>query len=131
MRDGLEASFSRDLHILHLKNRYWVQIKTSHLFPSPRYGHCLVLDTKMKAWYHGAPLPPKPTDVFKKLLPILESIPIAFDTSSISAPVFSQSSDRELIEDILWAKKALAVNFESSDDHKFVVRIFFLGTHEE
>jgi hypothetical protein len=62
LRDGTEASFSRDLHVLHLKNRYWVQVKTSHLFPSPRYGHSLVLNPNMKAWYHGAPLPPKPTD---------------------------------------------------------------------
>ena len=43
-------------------------------------------------------LPPNPTEVFKKLLPILESIPIALDTSSMSAPVSSQSSDKELID---------------------------------
>jgi hypothetical protein len=59
MRDGTDATFSRDLHILHLKNRYWVLVKTAHLFPSPRYGHSLVLVPEMKAWYHGAPLPPK------------------------------------------------------------------------
>ena len=46
-------------------------------------------------------LPPNPTDVFKKSDPILLSIPIAFDNSSISAPVFSHNADKLFIEDIL------------------------------
>ena len=46
-------------------------------------------------------LPPKPIEDFKKLEPILESIPTAFDTSSIFAPVFSQSAEIEFIEDSL------------------------------
>eukprot|EP00943_MAST-04B_sp_MAST-4B-sp1_P003600 g3600.t1 len=62
MRNGTETSFSRDLHILHLKNRHWTLVKTSHLFPSPRYGHTLVLNPNIKPWYHGLPLPPKPDD---------------------------------------------------------------------
>ena len=62
MRNGTENSFSRDLHILHLKNRHWTLVKTSHLFPSPRYGHTIVLNPNIKPWYHGVPLPPKPDD---------------------------------------------------------------------
>ena len=62
MRNGTETCFSRDLHILHLKHRHWTLVKTSHLFPSPRYGHTLVLKPDMRPWYHGVPLPPKPDD---------------------------------------------------------------------
>ena len=45
-------------------------------------------------------LPPKPTDDFKNFEPILESIPIAFETSSTSAPVFSHNSEIAFIDEI-------------------------------
>jgi hypothetical protein len=54
--------------------------------------------------------PPKPTEAFKNFGPIRESIPIALATSSTSAPVASQSSEMELIEETRWARKALAVS---------------------
>jgi hypothetical protein len=60
--------------------------------------------------------------------PIRLSIPIALATSFTSAPVF-QSSDIALIEEILCARKALAVNFDNSDDHTFVVNILSSDTH--
>src|SRR5690606_29448540 len=60
--------------------------------------------------------------------PIRLSIPIAFATSSTLAPVFSQSSDNEFIEDTLCAKNALAVSFDNSDDQTFVVNIRSFGT---
>jgi hypothetical protein len=47
---------------------------------------------------------------------------------------FSQSSDIALIEEILCARKALAVNFDNSDDHTFVVNILSsdnLHTHQQ
>ena len=68
-------------------------------------------------------LPPNPGPDFKNLLPILESIPIAFETSLIFAPVTSQIAAIELIELIRCAKNAFAVNFDSSELHKFVLRI--------
>ena len=46
-------------------------------------------------------LPPKPGPAFKNLLPILVSVPIAFATSLIFAPVDSHNAEIELIEDIL------------------------------
>ena len=76
-------------------------------------------------------LPPKPGPAFKNLLPILESIPIALLTSMTFAPVFSHKADTELIELILWAKKALAISFESSELQMFVLRILFLSIQLE
>ena len=55
-------------------------------------------------------------------------MPMALATSSTSAPVTSQSSEMELMEDTRWARKALAVNLDSSEDHKLVVKIFSSGT---
>lgn len=49
-----------------------------------------------------------PTDAFRNLFPILVSVPTAFATSDTLAPVTSQTADRELILDILWARNALA-----------------------
>ncbi len=72
--------------------------------------------------------PPKPTEAFRNFGPILLSIPIALATSFTSAPVFSQSSDIALIEDILCAKKALAVSLDNSEDQTFVVKILSTGT---
>ena len=37
----------------------------------------------------------------------------------------------EIITKSVFAKKALAINLETWDDHKFVVRIFSLGTHDK
>ena len=68
--------------------------------------------------------PPKPTEAFRNFAPMRLSIPMALATSLTLAPVFSHSSDKALIEDILCAKKALAVNFDNSEDHTLVVNIF-------
>ena len=69
-------------------------------------------------------LPPKPGPGLRNLLPILVSVPIACATSLIFAPVDSQRAEIEFIDEILWAKKALATNFDNSELHKFVVIIF-------
>ena len=76
-------------------------------------------------------LPPKPGPEFKKYFPILLSEPIAIDTSLISAPVDSQIAETELIELILCARKALEINFESSELQRLVVNILFLLIHFE
>ena len=73
----------------------------------------------------------KPTDAFKNLGPIRWSIPIALDSSSISAPVFSHKAEKLLIEDIRWANIAFEANLESSEDQTLVVIIFSLGTQLE
>ena len=59
--------------------------------------------------------------------PIRLSIPIAFETSSILAPVTSQRADRLLMEETRCANMALEASFESSDDQTFVVSIFSSG----
>src|ERR1019366_8739657 len=79
----------------------------------------------MSFWKHE---PPKPTDAFRNLGPILESLPIAFATSSTSAPVASQSAEIELIEEMRCARNAFATSFESSDDQRLVVMMRSLGT---
>src|SRR5882762_1120332 len=71
----------------------------------------------MSFWKHE---PPKPTDAFRNFGPMRESLPIAFATSSTSAPVASQSAEIELIDEMRCARNALATSFESSDDHRFV-----------
>ncbi|GMR43459.1 hypothetical protein PMAYCL1PPCAC_13654, partial [Pristionchus mayeri] len=76
-------------------------------------------------------LPPKPTDAFRNLLPILESNPTACATSLTSAPVASHMAETELMLDILWARNALATSLLSSLLHVFVVMIRSRGTHEE
>lgn len=53
-------------------------------------------------------LPPNPIDACKNFDPIRESKPTARATSDTSAPVASQTADKELILDILWAKNAFA-----------------------
>ena len=73
-------------------------------------------------------LPPKPGPEFKNLLPILVSVPIAFETSFMSAPVFSQSALMEFIELILWARNAFATNLANSLLHKLVSKILSFGT---
>ena len=57
-----------------------------------------------------------------------ESVPTARATSSTFASVASQSAEMALMEEIRWARKALAVSLESSDDQTLVVRIFSEGT---
>src|SRR5574343_22592 len=79
----------------------------------------------MSFWKHE---PPKPTEAFKNLGPILLSNPIAFATSLTSAPVFSHNSLNALIEETRCAKKALAVNFDNSEDQTLVVKILSVGT---
>ena len=53
---------------------------------------------------------------------------MALATSRTFAPVLSQIAAMELIEETLWAKKALAISFESSLLQRFVVIILFFGT---
>ena len=79
----------------------------------------------MSFWKHE---PPKPTLAWRNLGPILGSVPQALEISLMSAPVASHRAEMELTEDTLWANIALATNFDNSEDHKFVVRIFSRGT---
>ena len=58
--------------------------------------------------------PPKPMLAFRNLGPMRESMPTARETSTTSASAFSQSAEMALIDDILWARKALETNLESS-----------------
>ncbi|MNW15725.1 hypothetical protein D3C71_2143190 [compost metagenome] len=53
---------------------------------------------------------------------------IALETSSTLAPVFSQSSEIEFIDETRCAKKAFAVNLDNSEDHKLVVKMLVSGT---
>ena len=73
-------------------------------------------------------LPPNPGPLFKKYLPILLSIPTAKATSLMWAPVASHKAEIVFIELILWAKNALAINFDNSELHKSVVKTLFLST---
>ncbi len=75
--------------------------------------------------------PPKPTDDFRNLDPILLSVPIAFATSDTFAPVFSQISEIAFMEETRCAKNAFAVSLDSSEDHKLVVNIRSFGTQLE
>ena len=61
-------------------------------------------------WKHE---PPKPTDAFRNLLPMRESMPMATATSLTSAPVFSHSAEIELIDEMRCARKALATSLDS------------------
>ncbi len=72
--------------------------------------------------------PPKPTEALRNFGPIRESRPIARATSSTSAPVASHRAEIELIEEMRWARKALATSFESSEDQRLVVMIRSRGT---
>ena len=58
-----------------------------------------------------------------------ESTPMAYETSETSAPVTSHKAEIELIDEMRWARKAFAVSFESSADHRLVVRTCSVGTH--
>ena len=50
----------------------------------------------------------RPKLAVKNLGPILESIPMACETSETSAPVASQMADMEFMLEIRWARNALA-----------------------
>jgi len=71
--------------------------------------------------------PPKPTLAFKNLLPILESVPIAFEISVMFASVFSHKAEILLMDEMRWARKAFATSFESSELHRLLVRILSRG----
>ena len=72
---------------------------------------------------------------FKNCFPILESFPMARDTSLIDAPTFSHNALIEFILEIRCAKNAFAVyryvlmqtnmftNFAISDDQRLIVKI--------
>ena len=57
-----------------------------------------------------------------------ESLPTTAATSSMSAPVASQSAETALMEDTRWARKALATSFDSSADQSPVVSTRSAGT---
>ena len=42
-RTGSELTFCRDLQILNMTTRTWSETRTTHLYPSPRYGHAMVV----------------------------------------------------------------------------------------
>ena len=56
------------------------------------------------------------------------SEPTARATSVTSAPVASHRAETALMEEIRWARKALATSLESSEDHRLVVSSFSRGT---
>ncbi len=70
----------------------------------------------MSLWKHD---PPKPTLALRKRGPMRESVPIAYATSSTSASVTSHSAEIELIDEMRWARNALAVSFDSSALQRF------------
>ena len=72
--------------------------------------------------------PPKPTLALRNLGPIRLSIPMARATSPTSASVFSHRAEMLLIEEILWARNALATSFDSSELQTLPVRILSPGT---
>ena len=67
-----------------------------------------------------------PTEAFKKLLPILESRPIALATSDTSAPVASQIALMALMLEIRCARKALAACRERSTwfEYRALTKVF-------
>ena len=67
--------------------------------------------------------PPKPTELWRNFGPIRESVPIALETSSISAPVSSHKAEIELMLEIRCARNALAVSFDNSDDQETVTKV--------
>ena len=42
-RTGSELTFCRDIQVLDLHTRTWSELRTTHLYPSARYGHAMVL----------------------------------------------------------------------------------------
>ena len=42
-RNGSELTFCRDMQILNMTTKNWSEIRTTHLYPSPRYGHAMVV----------------------------------------------------------------------------------------
>ena len=72
----------------------------------------------------------KPTEDLRNFGPIRLSVPMACATSSTLAPVASQSAEIALIEEIRWARNALAVSLDNSEDQRLVVIIFSRGTQE-
>ena len=67
--------------------------------------------------------PPKPTEALRNFGAMRESLPMAKATSSTSAPVASQSAEIELIEEMRWARNALATSLESSADQRLAMAV--------
>jgi hypothetical protein len=42
-RTGSELTFCRDIQVLDFSTRTWSELRTTHLYPSARYGHAMVL----------------------------------------------------------------------------------------
>ena len=72
--------------------------------------------------------PPKPTEAFRNLGPMRLSVPMECATCVTSAPVASHRADMALMEEMRWARKALAASLESSADQRLAVMICSLGT---
>lgn len=66
--------------------------------------------------------PPNPTEALRKREPIRVSSPHAYETSPMSAPVTSQMAERALMDEMRWARRALAACNERSRQR---------GSHEE
>ncbi len=58
---------------------------------------------------------------------LVEPPPKPFHTCCTSAPVASHRAEMALMEEILWARKALAVSLASSADQRFAVRMRSVG----
>ena len=56
-------------------------------------------------------------------------MPMALATSSMEAPVSSQSADKLLMDEIRCANIAFEANLESSEDQTLVVMILSSGIH--
>src|SRR6266849_1732123 len=74
----------------------------------------------MSFWKHE---PPNPTEARRKLGPTRASRPTAWATSSMLAPVASHMADSALIDEMRWAKIALAANLDSWNDQRPTVRM--------
>ena len=68
----------------------------------------------------GKQEPPKPSPAFKNSFPILWSNPIIFETSSMFAPIFSESIAISLINDIFTDKNAFEEYLDNSAVSRFV-----------
>ena len=71
--------------------------------------------------------PPKPTLALRNFAPMRLSIPTARATSPILASAFSQRAEMALIEEIRWARKALATSLDNSLLQILEVIIFSRG----
>lgn len=74
-------------------------------------------------------LPPKPTELFRNLSPILVSAAMHFLTYLMSESYSSHNMAILLIEETLWARKQLAANLESQAEALLVKIILYLPAY--